>query len=97
MLTQKLKSQLKLKMKLKLKAVIRNIDLVSRIVGQGKMVKLHDVVEKTTTRYFIPAKTLKDFFDNKYSTKKIIIQSIIFAVIWIAPIKWLIELIVYQT
>ena len=49
------------------------------------------------TRYFVPSDNLTDFFDGKYNIKKQIIQSIMLIILWIAPIKWLIELIVYQT
>ena len=80
-------------MKLNLKL---NFNLFSRIADDGK-IKAYDDFEKTVTRYFFPAKTLKDFLDGNYSIKRQIIQFIIVIFLWIAPIKWLIELIVYQT
>ena len=75
---------------------IRNINLVDKIAGEEK-IKAYDDFEKTATRYFFPAKTLKDFLDGKYSIKRQILQLIIIILLWIAPIKWSIELIVYQT
>ena len=57
---------------------------------------MYDKIEKLTTRYVVPSETLKDFFDEKYSTKKQMIQIIIVALTWIMPIKHFIELIVYQ-
>ena len=75
---------------------VRNIKLVDKIAGEGRIIA-YDVIETIATRYFIPSKTLKDFFDKKYCIKRQIIQFVIVILIWIAPIKWLIELIVYQT
>ena len=75
---------------------VRNINLVDKIAGEGRIIA-YDVIETIATRYFIPSKTLKDFFDKKYCIKRQIIQFVIVILIWIAPIKWLIELIVYQT
>ena len=73
-----------------------NRNLVSRMVNDGK-IKGYEDFEKIMTRYFFPAETLKDFLDEKYSIKRQIIQWIIVIFLWIAPIKWLIELIAYQT
>ena len=73
-----------------------DINLIDKIAGEGRH-KAYDVIETTATRYFIPSKTLKDFFDKKYCIKRQIIQFVIVILIWIAPIKWLIELIVYKT
>ena len=69
--------------------------LFKKIVGEGRL-KMYDEIEKLTTRYVVPSETLKDFFDEKYSTKRQTIQIIIVIIIWIMPIKHLIELIVYQ-
>ena len=80
-------------MKLNLKL---NINLFSRIADEGR-IESYDDLEKITTRYFFPAKTLKDFLDENYSIKRQIIQLTLVIFLWIAPIKWLIELIVYQT
>ena len=75
--------------------VLRDINLFDKMAGNGKM-KVYDELEKTATRYLIPSESFKDFFDKKYSIKKLIIQWIIVIVIWIAPIKWPIELIAYR-
>lgn len=90
-----LKSFNKFMMRFKLKDLF-NINVVDHISGEGKL-KAYDVIEKIATRYFIPSKTIKDFFEYKYCIKRLIIQWIIIILIWIAPIKWFIELIVYQT
>ena len=75
--------------------VLRDMNLVDKIAGKGK-IKIYDELEKTVTRYLIPSESFKDFFDKKYSIKKLIIQWIIVIVNWIAPIKWLTELIAYR-
>ena len=61
-----------------------------------KNLDIFDEIERIITRYYAPCETLKDYFDNNYILKKQIIQSIIVIILWFAPIKWLIELIVYQ-
>ena len=76
--------------------IICNIDLMSEIAGEGRL-KAYDAIETIATRYFIPSKTLKDFIDKKYCVKRQIIQFVIVILIWIVPIKSLIEYIVYQT
>ena len=75
--------------------VLRDINLVDKIAGKGKM-KIYDDFEKTVTRYFFPAETFKDLLDGKYSNKKLIIQWIIIILLWIAPIRWPTELIAYR-
>ena len=80
---------------MKFNVLLRNFDLFKKIAGEGRL-KAYDEMEKVLTRYFIPSDSLIDFFDGKYNIKKQIIQSILIIIIWIAPIKWLIELIVYQ-
>lgn len=75
--------------------MLRDIKLADKIAGKGKM-KIYDEIEKTATRYLIPSESFKDFFDKKYNTKKRIFLWIISIVIWIAPIKWITELIAYQ-
>ena len=82
-------------MKFELKELF-NIYVVNHIAGEGKL-KAYDVLEKTVTRYFIPSKTIKDFLELKYCIKRRIIQWIVIIILWIAPFKWSIELIVYQT
>ena len=67
-----------------------------QITGHEKL-KTYDQVESLMTRYFAPAKNFTDMFEGKIDSKRQLIQSIINILLWIAPIKWLIELIVYQT
>ena len=79
--------------------IFKNFDLenvVNRTVGEGKL-KAYDEVAKIATRWFVPSRNLNDLFDEKYNTKKQIFQSIIIIILWITPIKWLIELIAYQS
>ena len=79
--------------------IFKNFDLenvVNKILGEGKL-KAYDEIEKIATRWLLPSENLSDFFDEKYNTKKQIFQLIIIIILWITPIKWLIELIVYQT
>ena len=70
-------------------------NLLNRIAGEGKL-KAYDQFEKILTRWLIPSESLIDFLDEKYNTRKQIFQFIINIILWIVPIKWLIELIVYQ-
>lgn len=81
---------------MKFKKILSNINLVNKISGEGKL-KIYDEVERTLTRYFFPSKTIEDFLNEKYCIKRQIIQIVMIILLWIAPIKWLIELIVYQT
>ena len=71
-------------------------NFVNRIASEGK-VKVYDEIEKVVTRWSVPLDNLIDFLDQKYNKKKQIFQFIIIITLWITPIKWLIELIVYQT
>ena len=68
---------------------------IDQIAGHGK-VKTCDQVESLLTRYFLPTKSLPDFADGKVDSKKLLIQTILNILLWIAPIKWLIEFIVFQ-
>ena len=79
--------------KIKLKEV--KLKVVNKVAGQGKL-KVYDQVDSLMTRYFVPAKSLTDFYDGKIDSKKQLIQTIITILLWIAPIKWLVEYIVFQ-
>ena len=68
---------------------------IDQIAGHEKL-KIFDQIESLMTRYFIPTKNLADFHDRKIDSKKQLIQTIINILLWIAPIKWLIEYIVFQ-
>ena len=68
---------------------------IDQVSGHEKL-KILDQVESLMTRYFAPTKSLTDFFEGKIDSKRLLIQSIINILLWIAPIKWLIEYIVVQ-
>ena len=61
-------------------------NFVNKIVGEGKL-KAYDEVEKMATRWLVPSENLTDFFDEKYNTRKQIVQMIVIITLWIGPIK----------
>ena len=67
---------------------------IDQIASHEKL-KNYDKFESLFTRYFVPTKNLTDFLEGKIDSKKQIIQ-IMNILLWIAPIKWLIEFIVFQ-
>ena len=79
--------------RIKLKQI--ELKAINQIAGQGKL-KVYDQVDSLMTRYFIPAKSLTDFYNGKIDSKRQFIQTIMNILLWIAPIKWLIEYIVFQ-
>ena len=68
---------------------------IDQIAGHEKL-KVLDQVESLVTRYFVPTKNLTDLYDGKIDSKKRLIQTIMNILLWIAPIKWFIEFIIFQ-
>ena len=66
-----------------------------RITVQGKL-KFYDQIESMMTKYYIPVKSFTDLYDGKIDSKKRLIQTIMNILLWIAPIKWFIEFIIFQ-